>query len=968
MQSIFLLATPPLRQLVPSFKGLHERGKRTKAEGGRVGSADLLACVEDERSSLEARPGGQLQDVRTGRSRSRPRTAWNKGLRASELTKRKISLAQKRRHSEAPALRAGVRAKLQGKEPWNKGKQMNAATCAKMAAAKAGRRHSRATRRLMSQSHTSLSHSPETCAALSAKLSGMPKAPEHAAAIAASQRRRHVAARVLRAVEGVHAMAAAPATLQLPPATALRRGGPGAGKGLGGTLSGGTKRAERAQRSVATRAAAAALDAYKAELREFRTLQGELAPWTSAFRDKHARKPRLADVEGTGIPWLVSRFKQYVVLRERLLTDTQGLRSRLGNAVHGAAPSAGETDRGGAMEAATEYRRRRAEAVSAAARAAADAAAMPPAGARGMRKLLQRAVCTCVEVLQQRREALEKGSACRHAILVAGVGFYTDAYDLFVIGLVKPMIGVLYYPELNGKLGKSDDLWVTGVALVGTLVGQVFFGVCGDYLGRKRIYLVTLVIMIVATIGQALAASPIRGWGMLTEICIWRFILGFGIGGDYPLSASIASEYASTKWRGAFVGSVFAMQGFGILSAAVVSVITIACFHYPIVHMDINYLDYVWRIIIGFGAIPCVLTIYLRATIPETPRYSQDVERNEAKALRNVAAVKAGQGNFVDEYTVAEQCDRISWKKLNHYLTYPSILRNRNFWVLVGTASTWFLLDIAFYSQNLFLPNILEGIGYNPSLKLPIASAPCAKTHSCTVYDQQFNPQYKCTGACAEKVYDKMFKTAAGSAITACMGTVPGYWFTVAFVDTIGRVNIQYMGFTIMTTILIILAAAFTQIKAVSIWLFIVMYALTFFFANFGPNATTFITPVELFTTKYRSTLHGISAACGKAGAIVGAFGFGELVLNAGIQRTLAILAITNFLGLLCTVFVPETKRIDLDDAALHSTSHFGKFLKSRGIEQVNPAIADSLNDQPHNGDAAAVRADGKVPEGKVVD
>lgn len=42
---------------------------------------------------------------------------------------------------------------------------------------------------------------------------------------------------------------------------------------------------------------------------------------------------------------------------------------------------------------------------------------------------------------------------------------------------------------------------------------QIFFGVCGDYLGRKRIYLVTLIIMIAATIGQALCASPIRGWG-----------------------------------------------------------------------------------------------------------------------------------------------------------------------------------------------------------------------------------------------------------------------------------------------------------------------------------------------------------------------------------------------------------------------------------------------------------------------
>lgn len=55
-------------------------------------------------------------------------------------------------------------------------------------------------------------------------------------------------------------------------------------------------------------------------------------------------------------------------------------------------------------------------------------------------------------------------------------------------------------------------------------------------------------------------------------------------------------------------------------------------------------------------------------------------------------------------------------------------------------------------------------------------------------------PQYDCRGACAVSVYDKMFKTAAGNAITACMGTVPGYWFTVAFVDTIGRVPIQFMG------------------------------------------------------------------------------------------------------------------------------------------------------------------------------
>ncbi|EIE20161.1 MFS general substrate transporter [Coccomyxa subellipsoidea C-169] len=528
------------------------------------------------------------------------------------------------------------------------------------------------------------------------------------------------------------------------------------------------------------------------------------------------------------------------------------------------------------------------------------------------------------------------------AILVAGIGFYTDAYDLFIIGIAKPMMAIVYYPHLNGKLNRNDDLWITGVALVGTLIGQVFFGFLGDYLGRKKVYLLTLLIMITATIGQCFAASTVKGIGMVAELCIWRFILGIGIGGDYPLSATIASEYSSSKWRGAFVASVFAMQGFGILSAAIVSVVTISCFKNSIINYDINYLDYVWRIIIGFGAIPTVLTIYLRSRLPETPRFSQDVERDEAKALKNTMAVKANEADFVEDYTVSSKMDRISAKSLHRYMTFPSILRNRNLWVLFGTASTWFLLDIAFYSQNLFLPNILEGIGYNPSINLPAAK--CVKAHNCPQYNLPIPPfggNYTCTGKCAEQVYDKMFKTAAGNAITACLGTVPGYWFTVAFIDTIGRVRIQYMGFTIMTVILIILAAAITQIKAVSVWLFIVMYALTFFFANFGPNATTFVTPVELFTTKYRSTLHGISAACGKAGAIVGAFGFGQLFLSAGISTTLAILAATNFLGLCCTIFVPETKGMHLEDAALHSKSHFGQMLSSCGIEQVNPAIED---------------------------
>eukprot|EP00243_Klebsormidium_subtile_P008282 TRINITY_DN387_c0_g2_i1.p2 TRINITY_DN387_c0_g2~~TRINITY_DN387_c0_g2_i1.p2 ORF type:complete len:144 (+),score=45.04 TRINITY_DN387_c0_g2_i1:2-433(+) len=108
---------------------------------------------------------------------------------------------------------------------------------------------------------------------------------------------------------------------------------------------------------------------------------------------------------------------------------------------------------------------------------------------------------------------------------------------------------------------------------------------------------------------------------------------------------------------------------------------------------------------------------------------------------------------------------------------------------------------------------------------------------------------------------------------------------------------------------------------------FVALYSLCFFFANWGPNATTFIVPAEIFPAKFRSTAHGISAACGKAGAIVGAFGFlyasqdknpavsAPYPAGIGLQNALIVLTVANFMGLICTIiFVPESKGMSLED------------------------------------------------------
>ena len=66
-------------------------------------------------------------------------------------------------------------------------------------------------------------------------------------------------------------------------------------------------------------------------------------------------------------------------------------------------------------------------------------------------------------------------------------GFFTDAYDLFVISLVKPMFAIVYYAQYNGKLPLSIDLWITAIALGGTLIGQV----CSSAVCSTRGHVVT---------------------------------------------------------------------------------------------------------------------------------------------------------------------------------------------------------------------------------------------------------------------------------------------------------------------------------------------------------------------------------------------------------------------------------------------------------------------------------------------
>jgi len=391
--------------------------------------------------------------------------------------------------------------------------------------------------------------------------------------------------------------------------------------------------------------------------------------------------------------------------------------------------------------------------------------------------------------------------------------------------------------------------------------------------------------MIVCTVGSAFSSSLVRGFGVLTVLSIWRFFLGIGIGGDYPMSAIITSEFANVRYRGMMISAVFAMQGIGYVMGSVVMICALSAFKNQI-NNDVYMLDYVWRIMIGFGVIPALCAVYFRLTIPETPRYTVDVIGDEEKAEMDVARVLEmnTQANVTSNWAETEEAaktERVAVKENTFRDFVAHFGQWKNAKVLIGAAYCWCALDIAWYGLSLNQSTILNLINYN--------------------------------GVNTATPFDKYYQKALGGLIINMMGTVPGYWVTVATIEKLGRKPIQLIGFAVITVCLFILAAMWNTLTTNNTTVFIVIYTIAQFFFNFGPNTTTFVIPGEVFPTRWRSTGHGLSAAAGKAGAIIGVQVIGPM-FNSNAQLVLYIFGAVMASGFVMTFLLPETKGKTLEE------------------------------------------------------
>src|SRR5437764_2826193 len=287
--------------------------------------------------------------------------------------------------------------------------------------------------------------------------------------------------------------------------------------------------------------------------------------------------------------------------------------------------------------------------------------------------------------------ALDEVSLSRfhlRAVLVSGMGFFTDAYDLFVIGIASTLI------TKDWNLSSGHLALLNSTMLFAAFLGAMVLGRFADLGGRKRIYWVVAVIMVIGALGSALSPSY---WVLIA----FRFLLGFGVGGDYPVSAVLMSEYANRKDRGKLVGMVFGTQALGLIVGPLVALALLGA----------GASDNVaWRVLLGLGAVPAAAVIYLRRKMPESPRYQLQVQHKAEQAAAQISDFTRGQvsGNG--------SCVRRQQMGLRAFLT-----DRRWLIMLAGTAGTWFLLDYAYYGNTISTPQILSLISPSASTTTKIA-------------------------------------------------------------------------------------------------------------------------------------------------------------------------------------------------------------------------------------------------------
>jgi MFS family permease len=275
--------------------------------------------------------------------------------------------------------------------------------------------------------------------------------------------------------------------------------------------------------------------------------------------------------------------------------------------------------------------------------------------------------------------------------------------------------------------------------------------------------------------------------------------------------------------------------------------------------------DVIWRILIAFGALPALAVYAARRKLKETPRFLKAAAQEEDDAGRLKKAA------HYDALTHSVSF----WDGFHRLVDDKKILVR-----LIGAAATWFLMDFAYYGNTVSSPLVLSSLGSDHTV---------------------------------------LQKTLTQLGIFVLFAA-PGYAVAALTMDKLGRKTIQILGFAMMAVTFALLALIPNVEKL--FFPFLIIYGFSYFFTEFGPNATTFVYPSEIFPVKVRTTGHGIAAATGKIGGFVGVFTFPFFMAWHGLPAAEGAAAVVSVLGLIVTIFMlPETKGKSLEELSEQPSS-----------------------------------------------
>lgn len=233
---------------------------------------------------------------------------------------------------------------------------------------------------------------------------------------------------------------------------------------------------------------------------------------------------------------------------------------------------------------------------------------------------------------------------------IAGLAWMFDAMDVGILSFVIAALAV----EWNLTPGEMG--WIGSVNSIGMAVGALVFGVFADKVGRKKVFMITLLMFSIASGLSALTTT-------LSAFLILRFFVGMGLGGELPVASTLVSESVEAKERGRVVVLLESFWAAGWLASAL-----IAYFIIP---------DYGWRIALLITALPAFYAIYLRIKLPDSPQYT--TKKTESRSiLQNIKEV---------------------WSKKYAKRTFM-------LWIV------WFTVVFSYYGMFLWLPSVMVIKGF----------------------------------------------------------------------------------------------------------------------------------------------------------------------------------------------------------------------------------------------------------------